>query len=738
MFVLSDADWASDAVWVLLEWIMNELAATPLMAIITARDAELPDGLRSGDFGSLTYRVQPLGEVATAELLQYLDIDLSERNAARLVERCGGNPFFLEELVDLITRESAAGSGLTTDELVDQLMSGEVEQLPDTLRGTIAARLDGLDNGPRLLLQDAAVLGIAGPVRGLAEMARQARLLDDIGPDLERLVDYDLLEVRDGRFRFRSDLVRDVTYATITKTLRAQRHYQIAEFLEHEPSTLDRNSMVAALADHYRRSAQLVAEMGHVPHVDRATVTARALHWVTEAGFRALEADPPSAEPWFTAGLELAADNDTRAQMLYGRARVRLETGYLTQARDDLEQLDRLNRQDPLLRARTLVVRGNLERRSRNHTEAASMLREASDRLAALDAASDQALALRLLGLAELSRSDNDLARKALEASQRVAASVQDRRAEAWAFQSLAWQAFRNGRVDEASSYAAQARSLFSDINDSGGLTWTKGVEAWVLFHNGALADAEALVVEILPETKRRGDPWAEGVTQVLSASIHLWSGRPEQALIAAQRALAAAALADDVNLAVQARALQGRAHVSMANVSDGLQSLEQAFDLAEHQGDTDSRRLAAAANCAAAAARVGNAHAVMQWASRFDSMHARTDVVGESEVIVSLSLAMLEQGRVSEGLRELSWLDSDVPAPARASSNAVGALLDVANADFVSAQRRIDAVLSSECTYLDRFRARIALVGHALPSGADRRGAGDHGGRGCRGRCDG
>jgi hypothetical protein len=148
-----------------------------------------------------------------------------------------------------------------------------------------------------------------------------------------------------------------------------------------------------------------------------------------------------------------------------------------------------------------------------------------------------------------------------------------------------------------------------------------------------------------------------------------------------------------------------------MANVSEGLQALEQAFDLAEHQGDADSRRLAAAANCAATA-RVGNAHAVMQWAGRFDSLHAKPDVVGESEIIVSLSLALLQQGRVAEGLRELTWLDSDVPAPARASSNAVGALLDVANADFVSARQRIDAVLSSECTYLDRFRARIALVG--------------------------
>lgn len=701
VFVLSDADWASDAVWVLLERVLNDLAGAPLMVIVTSRDTDLPPGLRAGPFGSLTVQVQPLDPVAAREFLSHLGVNLSERNADRLIERSGGNPFFLQELVGLIVRRSAEESDLTDDELVDQLMTAEVEQLPDTLRGTIAARIDALEPRPRLLLQDAAVLGRAGPVEGLAEMARQSRGVDDIGPGLQILVDEDLLEVRDARFRFRSDLVRDVAYATITKTLRAQRHAQIADFLEQRSHPSFRNSMVAGIADHYRRSAHLVAEMGHVPGIERATITAKALHWTKEAGERALASDPPSAESWFTAALDFAVDSETRARLLYGRAQARLEIGDLGGCQDDLDHLDTLRIREPTLHARAMVVRGNLERRRRNLPTAAAMLREAADRLAALGERGDQALALRLLGLAEMARSDYDLARQALEASQGVAATIGDRRAEAWAFQSLAWLAFTAGRVDEASQFVERASALFTELNDTGGLTWTRGVEAWVLFHEGRLAAAERLVADVLPETQRRGDPWAEGVTEVLSASIHLWSGRPAEALVAVHSALAAATRADDVNLAVQARAIQGRAQVSLGNVTDGIQSLEQAFSLAEHQGDADSQRLAAAASCAAAA-RLGNSAQVIQWAARFDSVHPHAHVLGETEVAVSLGLALLQQGRVDDARQELAWVES---------CDAVAAMVAVAAGDHEEARRRIDAVLAAEPTYLDAFRARLALM---------------------------
>ena len=64
-----------------------------------------------------------------------------------LLERSGGNPFFLEELVALLgEREAAEGSPAWRT-------APELQALPDTLRGLVAARLDGLSPDERAVLR---------------------------------------------------------------------------------------------------------------------------------------------------------------------------------------------------------------------------------------------------------------------------------------------------------------------------------------------------------------------------------------------------------------------------------------------------------------------------------------------------------------------------------------------------------------------------------------------------------
>ncbi len=79
-----------------------------------------------------------------------------------LLDRSGGNPFFLEELVALV------GDAELSPEVGGV---GTLGDLPDTLRGLVAARLDGLDPAERGTLEDAAVWGRSGPTKALAMMA---------------------------------------------------------------------------------------------------------------------------------------------------------------------------------------------------------------------------------------------------------------------------------------------------------------------------------------------------------------------------------------------------------------------------------------------------------------------------------------------------------------------------------------------------------------------------------------
>ena len=83
--------------------------------------------------------------------------DTDEETVAFLLERSGGNPFFVEELVAFVQE--------TRD-------SGRVRELPATLHGLVAARLDALDAAERSLLEDCAVVGGSGSVAAVLRARR--------------------------------------------------------------------------------------------------------------------------------------------------------------------------------------------------------------------------------------------------------------------------------------------------------------------------------------------------------------------------------------------------------------------------------------------------------------------------------------------------------------------------------------------------------------------------------------
>ena len=709
VMVISDMDYASEAVWALVNNILSDLADTPLLLLLTARTADFNRHLAAGRHGALNLHLGPLEEEAAADVLAQMGLDLPDDAARELVSRSGGNPFFLEELANLVSSRTT----IDGPDVVAELMSGRLDQLPDTLRGTIAARLDSLSQSQRALLQDASVLGRIGSIKGLAVLAQESRGIPDISDDLEALVDAEVLHVDPRQYQFRSDLVRDVAYGTITKTLRAQRHYGIAEYLAQMQETGTNPQLGGS------RNSGPIPERGRTgqraglgPRVwIKAELNSKALSWLAEAGQRALNSDPPSAEAWFTSGLDLAADDATRSEFLYGRAKARCEVRDIVGSRADLDALDLLTSHDPLIHGRALLVRGDVERKAGNLDRAAALLREASDRLASLSAFADQALALRLLGLTEMYRSDEELSRRALDASRRVAAEAGDQRSQAWALQSMAWLAFNTGRVSEARELIGMAVETFTALNDLGGLAWAQGVQAWVAFHSGRFDASRELVDAVLPETARRGDPWAESIMRLLDASLLLWTGRAREAVDTARVAHSKADGAGELNLAVQAAAIEGRALVSLGRISDGSARLEEAFAMADRADEPEGRRMAAVANCSSAA-RLGDSDRAIRWAARFDgvrNMHVDSDVVGQSDLVISLALAMLQRGAVEEASTELGWVDSPDPDASQLYGHAVGALIDAARGDSTNAHVRVDTVLKGDATYLDRVMALLA-----------------------------
>ena len=703
VIVLSDMHWAAEVVWELVDHVLTELARSRLILLTTARSTE-HDRLPSGRHGLSAIQLGPLDDRASLELLGQVGIDLPDQLAAQLVDRSGGNPFFLEELAELVVKD-----GNVADDDSDEY-SIEPAELPATLRGIIAARLDALDAGERVLLEDAAVLGRSGPIDGLATLARQAHGIETIDVPLAALMEKDLLETSGTRYRFVSNLVRDVAYGRLTKTLRAQQHYNIARYLdEQQPVSEARNSMVVAIAEHYRAAAHLCAELPEIAGVDRADAISRALFWLEQAGERALDVGAPrDAARWFEFGIDLAEDDCSMATFLFGRARALAELHEIVGARADLERLESFVDLDPVMVARVVLTQGEVDRKAGDLDRAAARLREAADRMAVLDVPDQQALALRLLGMTEMVRADDSLARQALDGSRTVAMEAGDRRAEAWALQSLAWHAFRRGRVLEASSLADEAIDIFDELNDQGGLVWSQGVLAWVAFHTGDWEQARVLIDMVLPETQRRGDPWAEAITLNLDASLQLWTGRSQAAFDLAQQARTVAERLDDSTLAVESRAIEGQALIALGRIDEGVELLDEAFSLAEAAEDPESRRVAVVTNCASSA-RLGEAERAIRWAARYEGLHDDPSVVGEADLIVSLALAMLQRGAVDEAASQLLWVEASDADQFGNFAAAVGALVSAAQGETDVAQRLIDRTLVGPSTYLDRIFALLA-----------------------------
>ncbi len=115
VLVLSDLHWADPLVLELLTALMDRLARRPFALVATARQTILTDGwsVPIGRHNTVLVNLDPLDQGATGELLDALvpgDLPAELRDA--LLDRSGGNPFFLEELVALLGDPDLSPGGL--------------------------------------------------------------------------------------------------------------------------------------------------------------------------------------------------------------------------------------------------------------------------------------------------------------------------------------------------------------------------------------------------------------------------------------------------------------------------------------------------------------------------------------------------------------------------------------------------------------------------------------------------
>ncbi|MEY2453215.1 MAG: hypothetical protein QOD92_2789 [Acidimicrobiaceae bacterium] len=539
--LLSDLHWADDIVLERMDELLERVANQPFVLIATARHALLERwNPKPGRHNAIVMNLDPLDrDAATALLGALVETELPADLREVLLDRSGGNPFYLEELVSLLSEAGmvggpGAGSGRT--------------DLPDTLRGLVAARLDGLTPDERRTLDDAAVIGRRGPTDALRLMAREAHGVPDIETAIDGLVTKDVLVIEHGIWSFRSDLVREVAYGTLTKADRVRRHAGIAKWMEMHQK--EGAADVDRIAHHYAVAAALVAEIGSVPHflgqehsvsLEVSDLVERAVVWLE----RALKQSEAGELHMVTIQLATQALDlgdellpDARLHFLLAKARAEIQLRELDGARDDLDRAMQSADGDSG-RAHVLLVRGDLEQKAGDLDASVASLETAIDTFRILGDECGTADGLRSLGMTLMFQDHNARAEAAFSDALEVYKAVGDRRGEAWALQNLAWLAFSQGRADRADAWLQESAATFSEIGDAGGLGWALGLLAWVRFHQGRYGEAEQLAEQMLGEARERGDRWAVGMMLVLLASLRVFSGRAASAIEPAREARA-------------------------------------------------------------------------------------------------------------------------------------------------------------------------------------------------------
>ena len=160
-----------------------------------------------------------------------------------MATRTEGNPFFVEELVQALIDFNC----LSVHDGRAVLDSTEVD-IPESVQGTILARVDRLQPAERGLLQRAAVIGETFTTELVAALVD-----DDVGPVLEGLRRAQLIvSPEPERWAFKHALIREVIYETLLRRQRHDLHRQVAETLERQAG--DDPSVLELLAEQYGKA----------------------------------------------------------------------------------------------------------------------------------------------------------------------------------------------------------------------------------------------------------------------------------------------------------------------------------------------------------------------------------------------------------------------------------------------------------------------------------------------------
>ncbi len=320
--VLEDAHWLDSASWALALDVVRHVR--PILLVISTRPREPSSGafaqLQTMP-GTRSLRLGPVsGEEIKTMVCRRLGVaQLPTTLESLIIARAGGHPMFGEELAyalrDAGVIEVRGGECRVVE---GASLEAAAAELPSTISGLIAHRVEQLSSSHQLTLKTASVIGRVFSLEALREVHPVASDKPHLLGQLATLAALDItpLETPDPErsYRFKHTITREVAYSLLQPTQRRQVHTAMAEWLESRHAD-DSAPIYPLLVYHWRRAADVW----------------RTIIYLESAGEQALERGAHQEAIWFLG--QLIELTSPRAEGGRGRRRRRLSAAGLRGAR---------------------------------------------------------------------------------------------------------------------------------------------------------------------------------------------------------------------------------------------------------------------------------------------------------------------------------------------------------------------------------------------------------------------
>jgi class 3 adenylate cyclase len=413
VLVIEDVHWASPALLDLIEHVLEMVFDACVLLVCTARPEFLEERPTwgAGKQNSTALSLTPLSAEESERLVSSLLGEARVPDDVRrpLLASAEGNPFFLEEMLQMLIDQGALerqnGGWAVTGRLAEV-------RVPDSVHAVIAARLDLLEPEARDSLRTCAVVGrVFWPSAvGVAE--------DDVAA-LSRtgLVSPHPTSVMAGlrEFSFKHALTRDVAYGSLPRSERRGLHRRVAEWIQSVAP--DREIETAELVGYHYREAIAYGD-------DDPEVAKRAYDILVIAGRGASRrAAFGAARDQLSAALGFADDDERRAQALIGLVELDVMEARWREARTHLDEADKLTQLAPTVRSEVLAWRSRTSWLTGRWAEGLEAAEAAVAELAGLPESAQLARALARRSQIEMLRNRSEgleHSREALAVAERV------------------------------------------------------------------------------------------------------------------------------------------------------------------------------------------------------------------------------------------------------------------------------------------------------------------------------